>query len=62
MSTDASILEQTPVGSEDQDPIRSVADLSLVGQLRLNLAALGIDPDAPDFGERLSRLSVDNQP
>ena len=36
--------------------------LPLVGQLRLNLSALGIDPSAPDFGERLCRLSTDNEP
>ena len=30
--------------------------------LRLNLAALGVDGSAPDFGERLCRLSRDNEP
>ena len=34
----------------------------LVGQLRLNLSALGIDAGAPDFGERLCRWSADNEP
>ena len=33
-----------------------------VGELRLNLAALGVDGRAPDFGERLCRLSRDNEP
>lgn len=34
----------------------------LVGRLRLNLSALGIDAGASDFGERLCRLSADNEP
>ena len=34
----------------------------MAGRLHLNLSALGIDPDAPDFGERLCRLSRDNHP
>ena len=34
----------------------------LVGELRLNLAALGVDGSAPDFGERLCQLSTDNEP
>ena len=34
----------------------------LVGQLRLNLEALGADGGAPDFLERLCKLSVDNEP
>ncbi len=36
--------------------------MPLVNQLRLNLSALGIDASAPDFGERLCRLSSDNEP
>ncbi len=34
----------------------------LVGELRLNLSALGVDGSAPDFGERLCQLSGDNEP
>ena len=34
----------------------------LVGSLRLNLSALGVDGSAPDFGEQLCRLSRDNHP
>ena len=34
----------------------------LVGELRLNLTALGIDHLAPDFGERLCQFSIDNEP
>jgi len=32
----------------------------LVGELRLNLSALGIDHRAPDFGERFCRMTGDN--
>ena len=38
------------------------ADWVLVGELRLNLAALGVDHLAPDFGERLCQFSTDNPP
>ena len=37
-------------------------ELPLAARLRLNLAALGVDPTAPDFGERLCQLSQDNHP
>ena len=37
-------------------------DWPLVGELRLNLTALGIDHLAPDFGERLCQFSTDNPP
>ena len=37
-------------------------DLPLAARLRLNLSALGVDPTAPDFGERLCQLSQDNHP
>ena len=46
-------------GPEDSNDFTA---LTLAGQLRLNLSALGIDPNAPDFGKRLSRLAVDNEP
>ncbi len=62
MTTIASTSKPAPVGTEHQVPVRGVADLSLVGQLRLNLSALGIDANAPDFAERLSRLAMDNEP
>ena len=35
-------------------------DLPLVGELRLNLSALGVDHRVADFGERLCRLSSEN--
>ena len=38
------------------------APLPLVGRLRLNLSALGVDGSAPDFGEQLCQLSRDNHP
>ena len=38
------------------------ADWTLVGELRLNLAALGVDHLAPDFGERLCQFATDNPP
>ena len=34
----------------------------LSGRLRLNLSALGVDAGTPDLGERLCRLSKDNEP
>ena len=37
-------------------------DWPLVGELRLNLSALGVDHLAPDFGERLCQFSTDNPP
>ena len=37
-------------------------DWPLVGELRLNLKALGVDHLAEDFGERLCQLSGDNPP
>ena len=43
-------------------PDEKPPDLPLAGRLRLNLSALGVDPNAPDFGERLCRLSRDNHP
>ena len=46
-------------GPEDSN---DSTELPLPGQLRLNLSALGVDPSAPDFGKRLSRLAVDNEP
>ena len=65
-------LKPQPVASEppaDTDAIPEPApaipeqpktDGSLVGELRLNLSALGIDHLAPDFGERFCQLSTDN--
>ena len=43
-------------------PAAGILPLPLMGRLHLNLSALGVDPNAPDFGERLCRLSQDNFP
>ena len=40
----------------------ALPELPLAARLHLNLSALGIDPTAPDFGERLCQLSQDNHP
>ena len=69
------VLERTPATAAPQEAAVVVKDadnagdwraadarLPLAGRLRLNLSALGVDPDAPDFGERLCRLSQDNEP
>lgn len=56
----------TPAPAAAGDTVRSqnekLPELPLAGRLRLNLSALGIDPDAPDLGERLCQLSQDNEP
>ena len=41
-------------------PEQPETDWPLVGELRLNLSALGVDHLAPDFGERFCQLSTDN--
>ena len=46
----------------DNPAEESATGYPLVGELRLNLAALGVDGAAPDFGERLCQLSTDNEP
>ena len=38
-----------------------MAEFPLVGELRLNLSALGIDANAPDFAERFFRMACDNE-
>ena len=43
-------------------PDAGIPPLPLIGRLHLNLSALGVDPNAPDFGERLCQLSQDNPP
>ena len=51
-----------PSGATGRSPNEKPPELPLTGRLRLNLSALGVDPHAPDFGERLCRLSRDNHP
>ena len=51
-----------PAGDTLPPPDEKPPDLPLAGRLHLNLSALGVDPNAPDFGERLCQLSQDNVP
>ena len=48
--------------AEPPAPADGATPFPLVGRLRLNLSALGVDGSAPDFGEQLCRLSHDNHP
>ena len=52
---------RTPAGSTEQSRPGSAAEPPLVGQLRLNLSAVGIDPKAPDFAERFFCMACDNE-
>ncbi len=45
-----------------ETPADSEAEWPLVGELRLNLKALGVNHLAEDFGERLCQFSSDNPP
>ena len=51
-----------PADDTPPPPPAKPPDLPLAARLHLNLSALGIDPTAPDFGERLCQLSQDNHP
>ena len=51
-----------PAANTGRAPRENPPDLPLVARLHLNLSALGVDPNAPDFGERLCQLSQDNFP
>ncbi len=51
-----------PTETAVEEPAEKSAAWPLVGELRLNLAALGVDHLAPDFGERLCQFSTDNPP
>ena len=50
------------VAATPPPPSAKPPELPLAARIHLNLAALGIDPTAPDFGERLCQLSQDNHP
>ena len=50
------VVTAAPLSPSEQP----TADWPLVGELRLNLSALGIDHLAPDFGERFCQFSTDN--
>ena len=51
---------QPTASSQPSAEVEPASDWPLVGELRLNLSALGVDHLAPDFGERLCRFSMDN--
>ena len=51
--------DEPTTAAPDHEPDLPMASGS---ELRLNLKALGVDGRAPDFGERLCRLSRDNEP
>ena len=51
-----------PTDMSVEEAAEQSADWTLVGELRLNLAALGVDHLAPDFGERLCQFATDNPP
>ena len=56
-----------PIAAPEPEPTSTIpeqqeTDWLLIGELRLNLSALGVDHLAPDFGERLCQLSTDNEP
>ena len=50
-----------PVAVLAPEPESADRPLPLVGELRLNLSALGIDHLAPDFGERFCRMTCHNE-
>ena len=64
------VLDRPPVAEPapppqlaDAEPLAEpvpASPLALVGELRLNLSALGVDHLVPDFGERFCRFSSDN--
>ena len=56
MTTAAKPVRQTDAAAEAD------AGLSLSAPLSLDLTALGVDPSALDFGKRMSRLTIDNEP
>ena len=53
-------LTSTPPTEPGTEPTDHAPEFPLVAPLRLNLAALGVDGNAPDFGEQLCLLSRDN--
>ena len=59
----APALEPAPplVAPEPAPELESTDTGLLIGELRLNLSALGIDHHALDFGERFCRMTCDNE-
>ena len=56
------IVAPAPPDSEPWPDLERPHGWPLLGELRLNLSALGIDHHAPDFGERFCRMTSDNEP
>ena len=56
MTTLAQNPAAQPLAADESPPF------PLVDQLRLNLSALGVDANDPQLGERICRLSRDNEP
>ncbi|MYC34929.1 MAG: Uma2 family endonuclease [Chloroflexi bacterium] len=55
-------LARSTVARPDARPGQSSPERLLVGRLRLDLSAFGIDPTAPDFAERFFKMANDNEP
>ena len=53
---------KSPIAGPATDDADDFPTFPLVGPLRLNLAALGVDHSAPDFNERFFRFANDNYP
>ena len=51
-----------PAGATAPPQRETTPDWPLADRLHLNLSALGVDPNTPDFGERLCQLTQDNFP
>ncbi len=49
------------VSNPPQDASTGPSEITLLGELRLNLTALGVDHLAPDFGERFCQFTCDNE-
>ena len=60
--TTAVIAPPTAALAPEPKPASAAPPSPLVGELRLNLSALGIDHLAPDFGERFCAFTGDNEP
>ena len=58
----AAVAATAPPSPAAAAPDAGIPPLPLIGRLHLNLSALGVDPNTPDFGERLCQLSQDNPP
>lgn len=55
-------VAETTTALQSRADLTDRTGLALVGQLRLNLSALGIDTEAPDFAERFFQMANENEP